>query len=217
MAEHVEGPGMSQNKNDLIHFTCPVGEPMPRVFRAYFDLDDPSNDVLYTDIEGEDNRGGMENQSELVITQGSTDPKSIKYWQMTAAHRQQYRAQLASDMGLDEITEALKRGDGTEEVITDSVPVHEQGIKSIEYQNTQQIQQQPQPQPQQVFSQYDVQCEVLINIYRAALDDLMTYCQLENIDAETRMSLAQQKMISVEKTEEEYGIRETSSSDSNGL
>ena len=213
MAEHVDGPG-DANVGELYHFTCNVGEKVARVFRGHFDMDNPDNDVLYTDIENEHPRGGMENQQELKITPYSTDEYSARLWDLTAPTRQQIRAQLAADMGIEvkqgeepTAQQVLQQNHGG---VSESQPINAPPTNPMDmpYKNTQQVLTEQMP-AQQVFNEYDVRCEVLINLYRSAIDDLVSYCMNEKLDKDTISVLAEQKLISIERTEGNYGIRGT--------
>ena len=87
-------------KDNLYHFTCNVGGKLPREFRGHFDLDNPDNDYLLTDIE-DVHAGG---KSELKITPFSTDRYSLKLWNMTATHRSKIRTELITSVVLAEPT-----------------------------------------------------------------------------------------------------------------
>lgn len=218
MAEHVEGPGIGVSADNLYHFTCEVGESHPRVFRGYFDLDNPDNDVLFTDIETEDAKGGFEKSSELKITPFSSDAYSVKLWDMTGARRAQIRTELIADAGGTPPPEEVREGsESAEETVAESQPVVERvpgrSPVDIPYETTQQ-EGSPAMLQEMLYTAHDVQAECLNRVYRAAINDLLTYCQLENLDYETRMQLAQQKLISIEELEIEYGLKSAPSADS---
>lgn len=71
------------------------GEPEPRGFR--FDVEE---NALYTDIEIENKRGGMEDQRQLKVTEATAqnDPQAMMYWEQTAIYREAYR--ICEDEGL---------------------------------------------------------------------------------------------------------------------
>ena len=81
-----------QAQINLYRFTCNVGGK-PRVFRGHFDLNYPDNDYLLIDLEDANAASG---KSELKITAFSTDPYSVKLWNLTAPYRRRKRAELAS-------------------------------------------------------------------------------------------------------------------------
>lgn len=80
------------------------GEPEPRGFRY-----DVEEDALYTDIEIENPRGGMEDQRQLKITEATaqTDPQSMMYWEQTAVFREAYRICEEEGLSFEEAFEKV--------------------------------------------------------------------------------------------------------------
>jgi hypothetical protein len=224
----VSGPDDPEN---MYNFTAPVGEPEPRVFQ--FDV---QTQALYTDIIAENAMGGYQEPKRLKITAASTDEYSVRLWNMTKTYMDGITAQYAADISGDgkPIAQTKQIGNPTEGPsipLTESIPIEQipQNVpveKVIE--NIKENEGYPMPPeftgeepmddyddldlPTRVYSQFQVQAEVLINVQQNSIEYLGTLCELY-IEDQNANKFAKTILENSRRTAKTYGLNTRTESD----
>ena len=209
----------------MYNFTAPVGEPEPRVFQ--FDV---STQALYTDIVAENAMGGYQEPKRLKITAASTDEYSVRLWNMTKTYMDGITAQYNQDLKGGQPVARKEIGNPTEGPsipLTESTPIEhipentpvEKVIEEIEetdgnmYDKDHPMPPDEEPMdgyddldlPTRVYSQFQVQAEVLINVQQNSIEYLGTLCELY-IEDENANKFAKTILDNSRRTAQTYGL-----------